>query len=380
MSDSKIGRSEFLASLLQRTGVSTLPLVAVRTQTHRMRRVIAGVIVLVGMLIPVRAQAWGFGTHLQGVSDLDTFVADQYDGLTNSGCFFPPGPFYFDDPCGVLTFRDGSDIAVLTNTLPMSDMFGIPAYRISVVEMTQGTSRVWYYLGADGIAVRTNNAPASMNEQEWVRQAYRHDPPWWLVDEPLSQWYAHRDRCRISLIMTLINSNDWNTLLELEASIAATNVPVVPSGPVMPADSNWLAFAGIVVAESQVQFWIYTPSNRPVALLSTETLTGPTNAWTFLGNMNATPQFNQWQTECALTNTFFRAGYTDLDRDGDRIPDLLELYVFGTNPDSTDSDGDGFSDYEEIFVYGTDPWNPDAEPPSVTIINPGHGEWKAVLP
>ncbi|MGB0236117.1 MAG: LamG-like jellyroll fold domain-containing protein [Poseidonia sp.] len=45
----------------------------------------------------------------------------------------------------------------------------------------------------------------------------------------------------------------------------------------------------------------------------------------------------------------------DADSDGDGVPDMYEVNVFGTDPNNTDSDGDGMSDGREVQTTGTDP-------------------------
>lgn len=332
-----------------------MPLISLQEQIQQIRRVFAGVALLVVLMVPAMAQAWGGGTHLQSCTDLDAFVADQYAKLSNSIVFYPPGPFGFYDTCGVLTFSDGSDVATLTNRIPMRDRLGIATYPMSVVEKTQGTTRVWYYLDADGIAFRTNDAPASMDAQEWVRNAYRHDPPQWLTEDALRQWYEDRDRCRISLTMTLINSNSWNAILALEAAIAATNTFVVPSGPVMPPDTNHLAFAGIQSEAADLKVWVYTPASRPVALFTRTNLLGAINGWSYAGAIGATPAFSLWHAPNAPSNAFFHAGYNDVDSDGDGLPDALESLVLGTDPNYADTVGGSLGDYTRVLIYGLDP-------------------------
>ena len=51
----------------------------------------------------------------------------------------------------------------------------------------------------------------------------------------------------------------------------------------------------------------------------------------------------------------------DLDTDGDGIPDVDEVSVFGTDPENPDTDGDGLSDYDELYVYGTAAGDPDSD-------------------
>jgi uncharacterized repeat protein (TIGR02543 family) len=45
----------------------------------------------------------------------------------------------------------------------------------------------------------------------------------------------------------------------------------------------------------------------------------------------------------------------DPDDDGDGLPDLDELTIYGTNPKRADSDGDGITDPDELQVYQTNP-------------------------
>ena len=104
------------------------------------------------------------------------------------------------------------------------------------------------------------------------------------------------------------------------------------------------------------------------------------NGWTVLGSFNSTPPFNQWNAVGGTPNAFYRAGYTDVDSDGDGIPDVLETCVYGTNPYNADTDGDGIGDYDEIYIYGTDPLIADTTPPMVSILTPVSGDWTAVLP
>lgn len=47
-------------------------------------------------------------------------------------------------------------------------------------------------------------------------------------------------------------------------------------------------------------------------------------------------------------------GRSDIDSDGDGLPDCRESFLFGTNPSSVDSDGDGVEDGDEL-AFGRDP-------------------------
>jgi hypothetical protein len=70
------------------------------------------------------------------------------------------------------------------------------------------------------------------------------------------------------------------------------------------------------------------------------------------------------------------------DADGDGLPDVVEVFWFGTNPQNADSDADGADDFTEIFITGTPPLFggsdadndgiPDAEEISIYGTNPGN--------
>jgi hypothetical protein len=52
---------------------------------------------------------------------------------------------------------------------------------------------------------------------------------------------------------------------------------------------------------------------------------------------------------------------TNPDSDGDGLTDVVELNVWGTDPNLADTDLDGLSDGDEVNVHGTDPQNPDTD-------------------
>lgn len=329
----------------------------------------------------LRSQASDFSPpHLATWSDLDGNVSTVYAALTNEAHIYPPWLWHFTIDQGHYTFSPDGEVAAATNLFQCATQFNVPVWRVTVCE-TQTTPRAWLYVGAGGIVFRTNEISSSFNPRQWVLDAYGHDAPGYLSGTNLDNWYACRDRSRFELSLTLVNSNDWETLRAAER-VAATNAPAPETPPpIPPADSNQLAFAGIQVGQTNtLGLWLYTPSNRPVALLTRYTLTATTNAWSLLGGVNAVAPFDFLETAMQAESAFYLAGFSDVDTDGDGIPDLLEIYVFGTNPESADSDGDDVSDYLEIYIFGTDPWNPDKSPPIVSILLPLAGEWKAVLP
>jgi hypothetical protein len=310
--------------------------------------------------------AWPHAAHshdsdvpnLANLAALDSYVADRFTELTNDVAMCLSGPFTIGFNSGMFTFSPGSDLAALTNSLPPLNVLGVQTYPIRIVEMTQETSRVWLSKGADGVAVHTNTVPSSFDIQEWVRMAYRHEPPSYLGGTQLAQWYGDRERCRIFLLMTLVSSNDWPSLQAALRS-DATNAPLPGTwSPTIPADTNNLRFLNIQPSAGSMDLWIYAPSARRVAVLTSTNLID--KRWSVLGSFGSGPAFNLWHAFDAAPLAMFHAGFVDVDSDGDGLSDLLESYVLGTDPNRFDTTGGTLSDYYRVLVYGLDPLTLDS--------------------
>ncbi len=306
---------------------------------------------------------------LSSFSDLDAAVAAGFDQLSSFLLvLYPSGRFSIPQDGGLFVFSTDGEIAANLGLFQPTSALGVPLYKMGVIE-TQLTSRSWIYMGvSDGtncLAFRTNAVPTSFDPQAWVRSAYS-DPPSYLSGTNLTQWYADRERNRAILGLTLINATNVTMLQNaLQASQAnATNtVGVDQSVPVIPADTNSLAFANVWVAPGSantLNTWIYSPASRPVAILARDNLLGAATDWRMRGYFNATPSFNMWHASMGASATFFLGGFLDQDGDGDGIPDLLELKVTGTNPYQWDSAGSSLGDYARYYIYGLSTTNRDA--------------------
>ena len=322
----------------------------------RARCLVTAATAAVLLATPCRVQALNLqDLTLASLADLDSFVADTYAGFSNFACVYPPGPYRFGVNGGLLNFADGSDLADLTNSFTPVTILGVQAFEISIIE-TQDASRMWLYLGTNGVAFRTNAVPAGFDPAAWVLAAYRHDPPDYLSGTNLAQWYANRDRSRLYLTITLVNSNDAATLLAAEQA-TLTNNPGAPP-PTLPANTNRFAFAGVQMnaTNNLLNLWLYTPSaGLPVDLLSCTNLTDKPLRWSIQESLALSPPFNPWQRYFLDPTRFFLAARNDIDTDGDGIPDGRELYVLGTDPDYFDTVGGSLGDFNRVLVYGLDP-------------------------
>ena len=302
--------------------------------------------------------------NLASWSDLDAAVANAYNGFTNQTVVYPPCQTHFIVSGGYYTLSDG-ELAALTNYCQCSTQFNVPVWQMTVCE-TQLSSRAWVYVGSGGTPFRTNLCPWSYDPVQWVNAAYGQNAPSYLTTSDVANWYANRDRNRFLWNPTFVSENDWlNMQTAAWAAVSeTTNSPSVTSQlPKPPADPTQLTLSSIIAnsANNQTTMWIYSPSNRPVVILGCPALNATKNQWQVIGSMQAVPPYSFWETP-KLDAEFLMAAYSDVDSDGDKIPDALETYVYGTNPYNADSDGDGISDYDEICLYGTNPSDSSSTP------------------
>lgn len=300
--------------------------------------------------------------------DLDGRVAGKYADLTNFVFIYPPRTVSGTNACfshvelwgGWHTFPPESGLASITNSLQPAFHYGVPVWKMAVSE-TSDVSRVWLYTAMDGSAFRTNDAPASFDPRQWVRDVYRGGPPSYLSDAGADAWYEDRDRSRFAFGFTLIASNDWPRLLDAIAA-AATNNPPPGSPPLaLPEDTNRVAFAAVQASSNGLSLSVYTPVDQlPVDLLTRPTLgQAATNSWLIRSTFTPAAPFDTWNGPYSGSMAFFLAARTDTDSDGDGISDCRETYVLGTRPDRWDSSGLAIGDFARMYVYGLAPLSRD---------------------
>lgn len=326
------------------------------------RSVLAAFLAAAGVTGPRPAAADPFvPDNLDTMGDLDGVVEAKYASLTNCAFIFPPRTVIGTNVCfervglfgGWYTFSQGGSLADVTNLFAATPHYGVPIWRVGVSE-TVTASRVWLYEGG-GVAFRTNEAPASLDARQWVRDVYRRGPPAYLSGGALDAWYENRDRSRFAFGFTLIASNDWPVLLAALAA-SVTNRPPPGSPPLVPPeDTNRLAFAASRASSNEVSLSVYTPLNGlPVDLMTRSRLGPITNAWLFRSTFTPAAPFDTWSFPLCGSTAFFFAARADTDSDGDGIADGRETYILGTNPQLRDSDGDGLDDRDELYCYDTD--------------------------
>lgn len=325
----------------------------------------AAFLVAAGVLVPGPAAAdWFIPNNFVTQADIDGAVAEEYANLTNFAFIYPPRAQVGTNDCfshielwgGWYTFSPEGGVAWVTNYIQPTLHYGIPLWKLTVVE-TVDVSRVWLYLTPDGTVLGTNDAPASVDSQQWVRDVYREGPPSYLSGAEADEWYANRDRSRFSFSFTLIASNDWPQLLAAIVD-AATNNPPPGSPPlVLPEDTNRVAFAAVQASSNELSLSVYTPVDKlPVDLLTRPTLEqAATNSWLIRSTFTPNAPFDTWSGPYLGDTGFSLAARTDTDSDGDGISDCRETYVLGTRPDQWDSAGLAIGDFARMYVYGLAP-------------------------
>jgi hypothetical protein len=153
------------------------------------------------------------------LDDIDGIVAEEYASLTNFAFIYPPRTMVGTNDCfshielwgGWYTFSPEGGVAGVTNYIQPTLHYGIPMWKLAVIETTD-VSRVWLYLAPDGTSFATNDTPASLDPQQWVRDVYRGGPPSYLSGAEADEWYENRDRSRFAFSFTLISSTGCLTV------------------------------------------------------------------------------------------------------------------------------------------------------------------------
>lgn len=302
---------------------------------------------------------WPQPSRLESWTDFDAVVAAGYNNLTNQALLYPPGDYWISIPVGRFLFAPEDELSGVTNLITPTKMYGVSTWQVTIVE-TVNVSRVWLYTGEGAALFYTNDAPASLDAEQWVDDAYTMGPPDYLTAKEIEVWYAERARDRFELSITLIASNDWPVLLA-GLNAAVTNNPPAGAQPLtLPEDISRVAFASVQSLANAMEIALYTPVDKlPIDIFSRIALGSVTNGWSMRSTLYADAPFDTIQSPVFDSRGFYLAARADIDSDGDGIPDGREKFVLGTDPNKWDSAGLFFGDFLRIYVYGLDPLNRD---------------------
>lgn len=302
---------------------------------------------LLSLFVVSRASA---ETHLSNWEDYNTLVESRYETLDETAFVYPPDDGRFGASLPACSF-DPAAFTELTNTASPQSLAGVPAWALRVVE-TQEASRVFLTF-ASGTPVHTNSVPA-YDTEAWSSSVYG-EPPEWLTGDALAHWYCMRSRDRIELSLILIPADRYAEYIANLRAAATNGLPPGTPGPVMPDDTNRVAFARVDSTTTGLfAFDLYTPGDLPVDVF-TKTNLAESLLWRYAGTVQTLAPFTPAIVPAAPPVRFLHAARGDVDTDGDGIPDGMEILHFGTSPILWDSSGGGLSDWRKIYHYGLDP-------------------------
>ncbi len=184
-----------------------------------------------------------------------------------------------------------------------------------------------------------------------------------VLEDEFSRLVFHPSK--ISTVVELIPLVFWDAHLEAEAELEALAMEMMaPMSMMMSAPAVVTNLMLSIGSESnEVEVGVYFPSGytNPVDVFSCTSL--PDWDWSLFTNISSVGVSEFTWIDEEATNApshFWVAARSDVFSDTDSLPDSLEIYIHGTNPNLSDTDGDGIDDGVEI-ANGADPLVADSD-------------------
>ena len=296
-------------------------------------------------------------------SDWNARVRAWYDGIGSRTPLYPPTPegYRFSIPMGVEELAPPFT-AVAERVAPIF-LEGIPTW----------TAHVWESVAEDGSRLFTtvvgpsccHQFPVSQffDQAAWVLRWYGEGGalPRWLAqesEETIQRWYGERGRERFGFSVTFVPQGmlgDYRTAV----ARAAERQRQAETAEAEPKPPKPVRFTAMAHAPGELALSFHNATGARLGLVTAQTLGQP--AWDFWGEVAQEDEEDGIGSAVVFLGEegdaaphFFRLVDLQTDSDGDRLPDLLERYVYKTDPLKWDSSGSGMSDWEKIFVHGLD--------------------------
>ncbi len=296
-------------------------------------------------------------------SDWNARVRAWYDGIGSRTPLYPPTPegYRFSIPMGVEELAPPFT-AVAERVAPIF-LEGIPTW----------TAHVWESVAEDGSRLFTtvvgpsccHQFPVSQffDQAAWVLRWYGEGGalPRWLAqesEETIQRWYGERGRERFGFSVTFVPQGmlgDYRTAV----ARAAERQRQAEAAEAEPKSPKPVRFTAMAHAPGELVLSFHNATGARLGLVTAQTLGQP--AWDFWGEVAQEDEEDGIGSAVVFLGEegdaaphFFRLIDLQTDSDGDRLPDLLEQYVYKTDPLKWDSSGSGMSDWEKIFVHGLD--------------------------
>jgi len=283
-------------------------------------------------------------TTFSSWTQFDTSFLQARENSVNYAPLYPPGKMRFTESVGTFGFdENNADFDVIVNAAPPRLSFGVPVWYVKVAE----TNNVFVYT-SEGVEFHTATVP-SYDKLAWTHAVYG-EPPVWVTGSKLVDWYEERARERMDYGFLLVPSAD---LAQHNANrIAASQSNTTPNDglPVVPADTNRVAFAKVDIKNGVFSYVMYSPVNAPVDIFSKNEL--KPGLWDYRGFTYSSPEFGEGVVSASAQNLFFHAARGDIDSTGCGIPDGIKHFVFGGNIWLWDSGGDLLSDWIRFYLLG----------------------------
>ena len=292
---------------------------------------------------------------------------DGIEGVGEMVKHYPPTPigavFYVSSTVEELC----APFTAVTNEVQAVDFHGIPTWTARVQECVAEDGGRTYdtYLGMS----RCRQIPVSQffDPYAWTLKWFTEDGqlPAWMVfeeEEKVKNWFKARGREHFGFSITFVPPGmleAYNAKLDEIAQEEAERAQFQQE--VALESLPPLRVTEIGVGTNEVWLEFYNEPAVQLGLLTAKTLSqSPWNYWGKLtSNRIADCLRIALPENCDDAPKFFRLIDIQTDSDGDLLPDLLEQYLYKTDPMQYDSSGSNMSDWEKIFVHGIDASIPD---------------------
>jgi len=305
---------------------------------------------------------------IETIADLDALENIVDVAWTNNDFskIIPPGDFDYNNTLGLIAYEDGFETNFLASLIAVTNSNGTNIflrYPVEVIETTNGSDRVRYYLSAvstNPMAVHTTAVSIANYPEDWIEGIYG-EPPEWLSGDDLQQWYDKRDPWRQYVHVELIATSSIPDYVAWLTNSIPVHSDGTNTNSLLTIYSNDIAFVQIKSGSQGVELYLHAPTNVPTLDLFQSTNLMETYGWTLPATLEHTVDPILLTFTGLDSLALFDAADAAVDTDSDGLADAREARMFGTSISLRDSDGDGLSDGEEIMTYGLNALSTDSD-------------------
>ena len=257
----------------------------------------------------------------------------------------------------------------ITNDVQAVDFHGVPTWTARVRETVDEFGVRSFETTFATSKCHQIPVSQSFDARVWVLKWFTPDCrlPNWLQTESqdiIDLWFDERDRARFGFSVTFVPPGMLTTytakLEEIARAEAERNALLQEQAlATLPP----LRVTDIDVAINEVSLSYYNQTQTHLGLLTARSLTQ--DPWDLWGEITGNNEVDRvkvaLEEESEASPKFFRLIDFQTDTDGDRLPDLLEKYIYKTDPEKYDTSGSGMSDWEKVILHGLDIHTTDSD-------------------